>query len=105
MRDELMQSLAAETGAEAQAARACIVFINGEYWGLHYLKEKEDVEFISALAARPEDEIDYLEGYAAPRAGDASQYQALIDYMTLHELDVPSHYTHVNELMEISNYI
>lgn len=30
MRDELMQSLGAETGAESQAARPCIVFLNGE---------------------------------------------------------------------------
>ena len=66
MRDELMQSLAADTGAESQAARLCVVFINGEYWGLHYLKEKEDTAFVGYHANRAEDEIDYLaERYAA----------------------------------------
>src|SRR5439155_885073 len=47
MRDEFMQSLAAELGMETQAARLAVVFLNGEYWGLHYLREKEDTDFIA----------------------------------------------------------
>ncbi|PYK57481.1 MAG: hypothetical protein DME21_17155, partial [Verrucomicrobia bacterium] len=47
MRDEFMQSLAAEFGMETQAARLAVVFLNGEYWGLHYLKEKEDADFVA----------------------------------------------------------
>ncbi len=104
MRDELMQSLAEETGAEAQAARACIVFVNGEYWGLHYLKEKEDAAFVASFAERPEDEIDYLEGYASAKAGDTTQYQALIEFMKGHDLSVPSAYATVAELMDVANY-
>jgi hypothetical protein len=105
MRDELMQSLAAETGAESQAARACVVFINGEYWGLHYLKEKEDAEFIAFYVDRPADELDYLEGYAAPKAGDTEHYQALIDFITTHSLSHAAHYASVATQMEVPNYI
>jgi len=105
MRDELMQSLAAETGAESQAARACVLFINGEYWGLHYLKEKEDAQFVAHYADRAEDAIDYLEGYASPKAGDTLHYQAMIDFIATHDLADPAHYAHVATLMEVPNYI
>ncbi len=105
MRDELMQSLAAETDAESQAARACVLFINGEYWGLHYLKEKEDAEFVAHYADRAEDAIDYLEGYAAPKAGDTMHYQAMIDFIATHDLADPAHYARVATLMEVPNYI
>lgn len=105
MRDELQQSLAAEIGAETQAARPCIVFINGEYWGLHYLKEKEDAEFISWYADHPADDIDYLEGYASAKAGDTLHYNAMIAYVGEHDLSQPEAYAHVQSLMDVPNYI
>lgn len=77
MRDELMQSLMGDTGALGQAARLCVVFLNGEYWGLHYLKEKQDRQFVEHYAGSPSEGVDYLEGYATPRAGDARGWEAL----------------------------
>lgn len=105
MRDELMQSLAAETGAESQAARPCVVFINGEYWGLHYLKEKEDAEFVSFYGDHPVDELDYLEGYAAAKAGDTAHYDAMMAYVADHPLDDPLAYAEVQTRLEVPSYL
>lgn len=105
MRDEFMQSLAAETGAESQAARACVVFLNGEYWGLHYLKEKEDAEFVGFYGDHPADDLDYLEGYAAAKAGDTDHYNAMIAWFAGADLDAPEDYAHLQTLMEVPNYI
>lgn len=105
MRDELMQSLAAETGAESQAARACVVFLNGEYWGLHYLKEKEDVEFVAFYADHPGDDLDYLEGYAAPKAGDTAHYDAMLAWLATADLASPAALTAIEGWMEVANYI
>lgn len=104
MRDELMQSLATETGAESQAARPCVVFINGEYWGLHYLKEKEDAEFVAYYSDHPADDLDYLEGYAGAKAGDIAHWEVLIAAATL-DLAVPENYAQVQTLMEVPSYI
>lgn len=105
MRDELMQSLGAETGAESQASRACVVFINGEYWGLHYLKEKEDADFVAYYGDHPADDLDYLEGYAAAKAGDVAHYQSMIDFIAARDLRVPENYAEVQTRMEVPNYI
>jgi hypothetical protein len=105
MRDELMQELGAETGAENQAARACIVFLNGEYWGLHYLKEKEDDEFVGFYADLPVDAIDYLEGYAAAKAGDTAHYDAMIDLLAENDPALTENYEQIQTLMEVPNYI
>lgn len=105
MRDELMQSLGAETGAESQAARLCVVFVNGEYWGLHYLKEKEDAEFVGHYANLPEDEIDYLEGYASPKAGDTAHYEEMLRFVANNDLNQPANFAAVQERMEVANYI
>ncbi|MCP5525289.1 MAG: CotH kinase family protein [Verrucomicrobiales bacterium] len=105
MRDELMQSLAAESGAEYQAARPCVVFIDGEYWGLHYLKEKEDAEFVAFHGNVPEDELDYLEGYAAAKAGDTAHYDAMLAYLAANPPRNPAVLDEVGARMEIDNYI
>lgn len=105
MRDEFMQAIAAETGAESQGARACVVFLNGEYWGLHYLKEKEDAEFVSFYGNTPIDGMDFLEGYAAPRAGDTAHYNAMIQFMANSDLSRAENYAHVKTQMEVANYM
>lgn len=104
MRDELMQSLAAETGAETQAARLCVVFLNGEYWGLHYLKEKQDAEFVSHYGDTPADALDYLEGYAEARAGDTRHYDALIRFLADHDPADPARFAQIASWMDVANY-
>jgi hypothetical protein len=105
MRDELMQALAAATGAETQAARPCVVFLNGEYWGLHYLKEKEDGEFVSAYGDVPVDALDYLEGYAVAKVGDTAHYDAMIAFLGANDPASAPNYAYLQSLMDVSNYI
>jgi hypothetical protein len=104
MRDELMQSLAAETGAESQAARPCVVFLNGEYWGLHYLKEKEDAEFVGFYGDHPADDVDYLEGYASPKAGDTRHYDAMLAWIAAADLNLAGAYAELGTRMDLASY-
>ncbi|MHB9006097.1 MAG: CotH kinase family protein [Limisphaerales bacterium] len=105
MRDELMQSLGAETGAESQAARPCLVFLNGEYWGLHYLKEKQDDDFVSFYGGVPDDGFDYLEGYASAKAGDTRHYDALVQFLATNDPAQASSFDKIQAWMEVPNYI
>jgi hypothetical protein len=79
-----MQSLAAELGMETQASRLAVVFLNGEYWGLHYLREKEDADFIAYYGHGAPENVDYLEGYAVAREGDTRHYDAMIQFLQTH---------------------
>ncbi|HAB16097.1 MAG TPA: hypothetical protein DCE44_06575 [Verrucomicrobiales bacterium] len=103
-RDELMQSLVEPFGVETQAARLVVVFINGEYWGLHYLKNKEDAEFVARAANVPESELDYLEGYAAPRAGDLVRWNEMMGFLQSHDLSVATNYAWMTNALEPLNY-
>ncbi len=105
MRDELTQSLAAETGAETQGARPCILFINGEYWGVNYLKEKEDNEFVSYYSGLPTDELEYLENYAAPILGDVGMYWSLINFLSAGDLAATNAYAEALQYLQTTNYM
>jgi len=105
MRDELMQALGSETGAENQAARPCVVFLNGEYWGLHYLKEKQDAEYVAYYGGVDPEAMDYLEGYAAARVGDTVHYDAMLHLLTTDDPAHPETYARIEAFMDVANYI
>lgn len=47
-RDELVQSLCADRAVGVQAEEPCILFIDGEFWGMYHMKERiEDYYFAS----------------------------------------------------------
>lgn len=103
-RDELMQSLLEPFGVETQAARLVVVFINGEYWGLHYLKDKQDTAFVAQATGISEDELDYLEGYAVPRAGNLVRWNEMMAYLQTHDLTDTAHYAWMTNCLDPVNY-
>jgi hypothetical protein len=109
MRDGLMQGLMRETGIDMQAYRPAILFLNGEYWGIHNLQEAFDEHYFSThYPAVSEDAVDYIEGYAPSAAannGDATHYHNLMAFMTANSLTNASNYAWVQTQMEVDNYI
>lgn len=104
-RDELMQSLMHDAGMESQAARPAVTFVNGEYWGLSYLKEKEDDDFVAAYSNLSTDQVDYLEGYAAAKAGDTQHYDSMINFIASNDMRATANYEEVKTRMEVASYI
>ncbi|MBM3848104.1 MAG: hypothetical protein FJ405_17680, partial [Verrucomicrobia bacterium] len=47
-RDVFMQSLGRELGLETQISRAALLFINGEYWGIHHCQEAFEPGYFAA---------------------------------------------------------
>jgi hypothetical protein len=105
MRDEVMQALEHAIGEETQAARPCVVFLNGEYWGLHYLKEKEDTEFVSFYGNVSEEDLDYLEGFATAKAGDTAHYDAMAQFIATNNLTLLANYSRLQSWMEVPSFI
>lgn len=47
-RDELVQSLCADRAVGVQAEEPCILFIDGEFWGMYHIKERIDAYYIAS---------------------------------------------------------
>lgn len=105
MRDEVIQSIMSETGAETQASKLWVTFVNGEYWGLSYAKEKEDEEFISSAGNVPEDGIDLLEGYVSVKAGDTLKYQELLNFVSTNDMSATETMVTLGSFIDVRNFI
>lgn len=67
--DAYWQSLITDLSCDTQAARVCVVYLNGEYWGLYILEEDyDDSYFENTHGVNKDDVVVYK--------GDAEKYES-----------------------------
>lgn len=102
MKDVVNTSLIGEyTDVPVQNYRPVIVYLNGEYWGLHYIREKLNENYIAGhYNMKPEDvTIVKLTGWTC------QEYIDLLHYTANHDMRVQEHYDYVCSKIDVDNYI
>ncbi|MFB1485168.1 CotH kinase family protein [Corallococcus sp. RDP092CA] len=108
LRDCVLQGLLAETRLALQACRPTLVYINGEYWGLHELRERLDEYYLASHYGVDRKKAVILENVGAVDVGeteDEQPYQELLAYVAEHDLSVPEHYAWVRERIDVEDFI
>lgn len=110
MRDGLMQTLVHNTEIDGLGFQPAVVYLNGEYWGIHNIREKINEHYVESNSGVDSDNIDLLYNgsglnYFAASHGSAEQYDALIEYVQRSNLLFPGFFTKVEEMMDMDNYI
>merc|ERR1711965_740273 len=88
-----------------QAFKPVAVFLNGDYWGLHMLREKQNEDFIESNYGFDEDSVDVLTTNASVSEGSADHYEAMLEYIESNDLSDPANYEWVTQQMDIEQYI
>ncbi len=104
-RDALMHSLVEELDLETQAYQPSIVFLNGEYWGIHNIRERIDKYYVGQHGDVDVNYIDLLGNTNDIIEGDNSHYENLFNFIRDNDLSEQSNYEFVTTQMEIDNYI
>jgi hypothetical protein len=109
-RDELCQALVADLDVDLQAYRPVIVYLNGTYWGIHNLREKQNEEYLAAHHGVDPNNVDILELYhrSPPPIvieGDAEHYNDMIDFMNSNDMADAENYNYVKTQMYMDHYI
>jgi len=103
--DGLNATLLQGTGLDVQAYRPVVVYLNGQYWGIHDLREKITTDFLADHHGINPENIDLLESGGTVKAGDADQFHELMEYVRTHDLSKQDHYEHVQRQIDIDNFI
>lgn len=108
-RDDLMQSLVANDGVDTQASRHAIVFINGEYWGMHSVRERYDKYYLQETHGVDPENIDLLEANgllpASVKEGDNVHYTQMIQFTRTNNMSLPGKLDHLETMMDVDNFI
>jgi len=112
MRDIITQSLVeGEVDIDQQRARACVVFINGEYWGIMTIRDSYSEHWIKENhKIADKDSIDLLEPNGGNKnarvlEGNATDYVSLYEYIENNNLSNQSKYNYVKSKIDINEYI
>jgi hypothetical protein len=93
------------------AYRPVHVYINGNYWGIYNLRERQDTDYIKKNYGFKEDEIDFLEyDYAESQhmktiAGDWTDFNNLKSFVENNDLSVEANYNTMKKWMNMDNFI
>lgn len=102
-RDVLSQGLTAETmNIEKMAFRPSIVYINGEYMGIHNMRSRIDEGFIEENFGYESTEYDLIENYGKVEEGDSIAFFKLFEWFD-RDLSIQANYNAVDNLLDLDN--
>lgn len=104
-RDAFLQEMVKHMNFETMAYQPSILFMNGEYWGIHNIRERYDQHYLARRFNVSEDRVDILEGNMWVDQGDNQHYAETIDYINANGLKDNSHYEYVKTRIDVSSYI
>lgn len=107
IRDELASGLLEGTDINIlyQAYRPTVLYLNGEYWGVYFMKEKRN-RFFVAQHENTENNVDLAigKGFKQRSYGDNSDWVSLYEYATSHDLSSAEAYAYVSERMDVDSF-
>jgi len=105
MRDGLTQGLVrGRMNLSSMGYRPSIVFVNGEFLGVHNLRSRIDEAFIENNYGYEGSEYDLIENDGDVEQGSDEAFNALMALLD-RDMSEPGNYEAVKEVMDIENYI
>ncbi len=108
-RDGFTATVASKLDIEKQAYQPAVVYINGEYWGIYGIREKNNEDFLAAHHGIDPDKVDILDDYHTlyPLVveGSANHYNALLDYLEKNGTRDNEDAKYVSTQMNVGNFL
>ncbi|MCC5876509.1 MAG: CotH kinase family protein [Candidatus Sumerlaeia bacterium] len=105
IRDATVHQVVAHMGFATQDYQPVIMFLNGEYWGIHNMRERMDAHYLARRKGVDPDEVDILTWHRDVKQGEATHYQALLDFLDEEDLSIPENMAHVRTMMDVENFL
>ena len=105
IRDRLASSLSEGLGVDYQRGRYVIVYYNGEYFGIHDLRERSNEYYFETHYGIRHDNIDLLKANNSASAGTSADYTALMSWLKKHNLENEENYNYISSKIDIDNFI
>ena len=107
-RDALTHRLAAPTIVDTLAYRPVVVFLDGEYWGIHNAREQLDPRFFETHYDVPREDVVICETIGSlvdGQPGDTQHYINLRNFIETNDVTTPANYAWINTQMDVQNFI
>ena len=107
LRDAALEKNLKNTNASYMGQEPCLGFVNGQFFGVYYLDENDDHNFVKNNYGYKKDEIDFLaskSGSTEIKQGSDSAFNAMYAYATSSSPSGGSYYNTMNGMFDLMNY-
>ena len=104
IKDITLTSLMRGSGLDFQEHNSVATYINGDYWGLYNMREKNNEHMLASKHNIGADAITILTNDAEVLEGDNSDYNTLIEYVSAVDLSVDTNFEYVSDRIDLTNY-
>ena len=106
IRDAVIQaSVTPYMDLDGQAFEPVQVFLNGEYWGIHNLREKVNEHWVTSNYGIPDENLDFIKNRNEVFAGSMSAFTDLTHFLNNNSLVSDDNYQVVADQIDIGSYI
>jgi hypothetical protein len=105
VRDAFMQRLVRHLNVDYQAYEPAVIFINGEYWGIHNIRERIDRFYFEGNYGIDPERVDLLTANAQIKEGSNADYVAMRNFISSNDMRVQANFEWVEMQMDVDNFI
>lgn len=105
IRDMLASSITKGLGVDYQKGRAAVVFYNGDYYGIHNIRERSNKYYFETNYDIDPLNIDLLKAGNEVSAGSALGYIEMMDWIDKNGVVSQENYDYIASLIDIDNYL
>ncbi len=105
IRDRLCSSVTEGLGVDYQRGRGVVVYYNGEYYGIHSIRERSTKYYFETHYGIDPEQVDLLKADNSATAGSPTEYVALMDWLETNHLDNDQNYANVEAQIDVDNFI
>ncbi len=108
LRDVFNQSLVADRALDTQPGEPCVLFLNGEYWGLYNLQTRFTEKYFEDRYGITEDNLILVKQDKRVAIGEETDlvlYTDMVDYAQENDLSQEEHYTAITQMMDVQSFI
>lgn len=104
--DDICNRMASQLDIETVTARPVVLFLDGEYWGIYYLKERPDAHFLEDHFGYENDEYNVVSNWYGYQAdGDTTGFVAMMDWIALCDPTDPDVFARICSMIDVESFI
>lgn len=106
IQDDICNRIAANLDVETVASRPMVLFLNGEYWGIYYLKEKPDAHYLEDHFGNEDTDYNVVSNwYGFQVDGDTTDFLEMMRWVNDCDLTQEEQYARINEMIDVGSFI
>lgn len=103
-----MLSQYADLRLDERTSRPCVLYMNGQYWGLYDIREKvDDPDFTDYYYDQDKYDIDFIKTWGGTweEYGSRDDWDDLHDFITTNDMTIPAVYDYVRSELNVGSLI